>query len=144
MGGPVTVTHPEIIRYFMTIPEAVSLVLQAGCYARGGEIFVLDMGEPVKIADMARNLIKLSGLTPDVDIRIEYTGLRPGEKLYEEMLMAEEGMGETPNKLIHIGKPIEMDDAWLEAKLAELERLTDEGYCQARTLVQELVPTYRY
>ena len=144
MGGPVTVTHPDIIRYFMTIPEAVSLVLQAGCYARGGEIFVLDMGEPVKIADMARNLIRLSGLTPDVDIRIEYTGLRPGEKLYEEMLMAEEGMGETPNKLIHIGKPIEMDDAWLEAKLAELERLTDEGYCQARTLVQELVPTYRY
>ena len=144
MGGPVTVTHPDIIRYFMTIPEAVSLVLQAGCYARGGEIFVLDMGEPVRIADMARNLIRLSGLTPDVDIRIEYTGLRPGEKLYEEMLMAEEGMSETPNKLIHIGKPIEMDDAWLEAKLAELERLADDGYCQARTLVQELVPTYRY
>ena len=143
-GGPVTVTHPEITRYFMTIPEAVSLVLQAGCYARGGEIFVLDMGERVKIDDMARNLIRLSGLTLDVDIRIEYTGLRPGEKLYEEMLMAEEGMEETPNKLIHIGKPIDMDDAWLEAKLMDLERLTDDGYCQVRELVHEMVPTYNY
>lgn len=101
-GGPVTVTHPDIIRYFMTIPEAVSLVLQAGTYAKGGEIFVLDMGAPVKIDTLARNLIKLSGYTPDVDIKVTYTGLRPGEKLYEEKLMAEEGMEKTPNDLIHM------------------------------------------
>ena len=102
-GGPVTVTHPEITRFFMTIPEAVSLVLQAGYYAKGGEIFILDMGEPEKIDTMARNMIRLSGYEPDVDIKIEYTGLRPGEKLYEELLMKEEGMQETANKLIHIG-----------------------------------------
>ena len=142
-GGPVTVTHPDIIRYFMTIPEAVSLVLQAGYYARGGEIFILDMGEPVKIDTMARNMIRLSGYEPDVDIKVVYTGLRPGEKLYEELLMKEEGLQETANKLIHIGKPIEMDDGKFAA---QLERLKEA--CQAETenmkdIVAEIVPTYR-
>ena len=142
-GGPVTVTHPDIIRYFMTIPEAVSLVLQAGYYAKGGEIFILDMGEPVKIDTMARNMIRLSGYEPDVDIKVVYTGLRPGEKLYEELLMKEEGLQETANKLIHIGKPIEMDD---EKFAAQLERLKEA--CQAETenmkdIVAEIVPTYR-
>lgn len=142
-GGPVTVTHPDIIRYFMTIPEAVSLVLQAGYYAKGGEIFILDMGEPVKIDTMARNMIRLSGYEPDVDIKVVYTGLRPGEKLYEELLMKEEGLQETANRLIHIGKPIEMDD---EKFAAQLERLKEA--CQAETenmkdIVAEIVPTYR-
>ncbi len=141
-GGPVTVTHPDIIRYFMTIPEAVSLVLQATTYAEGGEIFVLDMGEPVKIADMAKNLIRLSGYTPDVDIKIEYTGLRPGEKLYEELLMAEEGLRETPNKLIFIGQNIDVDDSWLAKKLVELEDLDDFDSETAKKLVHEIVPTY--
>lgn len=141
-GGPVTVTHPDIIRYFMTIPEAVSLVLQAGAYAKGGEIFILDMGKPVKIADMARNLIKLSGYEPDIDIKIEYTGLRPGEKLYEELLMKEEGLQDTPNKLIHIGKPIELDE---DSLFDRLNHLKDEAYQETndiRTLIKEIVPTY--
>ena len=141
-GGPVTVTHPDIIRYFMTIPEAVSLVLQAGAYAKGGEIFVLDMGEPVKILDLARNLILLSGHKPDEDIKIIFTGLRPGEKLYEEMLMKEEGMQDTANKLIHIGKPIEMDeDKFLEDLEKLSEHVVQEPY-DIREVVQRMVPTY--
>ena len=141
-GGPVTVTDPRIIRYFMTIPEAVSLVLQAGYYAKGGEIFVLDMGEPVKIDDMARNLIRLSGYEPDVDIKIEYTGLRPGEKLYEELLMKEEGLQETANKLIHIGKPIEMDDELFKTQLARLDAAYRVEATNMKELVAEIVPTY--
>ena len=143
-GGPVTVTDKRIIRYFMTIPEAVSLVLQASFYAKGGEIFVLDMGDPVKIDDMARNLIRLSGFTPDVDIKIVYTGLRPGEKLYEEMLMNEEGMATTDNKLIHIGKPIEMDDHWFREKLVELDNASRHESKRIKELVSEIVPTYQY
>ena len=141
-GGPVTVTDKHVIRYFMTIPEAVSLVLQAGYYARGGEIFVLDMGEPVRIDDMARNLIKLSGLTPDVDIKIVYTGLRPGEKLFEELLMDEEGMTETANKLIYIGKPIEMDDEVFEKQLDELDTASREESDDIKSLVASIVDTY--
>ena len=143
-GGPVTVTDKRIIRYFMTIPEAVSLVLQASYYARGGEIFVLDMGDPVKIDDMARNLIRLSGYKPDVDIKIVYTGLRPGEKLFEELLMDEEGLKETENKLIHIGKPIEMDDGWFRAQLHELDEASKEESDRICELVSQIVPTYRY
>lgn len=143
-GGPVTVTDPEIIRYFMTIPEAVALVLQAGAYAKGGEIFILDMGKPVKIADMARNLIKLSGYEPDVDIKIEYTGLRPGEKLYEELLMKEEGLQETPNNLIHIGKPIEVEEESFYKKLEILKEKAYEETEDIRPLIKELVPTYTY
>lgn len=141
-GGPVTVTDKNIIRYFMTIPEAVSLVLQAAHYAKGGEIFILDMGEPVRIDEMARNLIRLSGFTPDVDIKVEYTGLRPGEKLFEELLMAEEGMQETPNKLIHIGKPIEMDDVAFKKKLRQLDEAAYQETDRMKKLVEEVVPTY--
>ena len=142
-GGPVTVTHPDIIRYFMTIPEAVSLVLQAGYYARGGEIFVLDMGEPVKIDTMARNMIRLSGFEPDVDIKVEYTGLRPGEMLYEELLMQEEGMQDTANKLIHIGKPIEMDDEKFCEQLDRLAKASKLEVSNMKDIVAEIVPTYK-
>ena len=142
-GGPVTVTHPDIIRYFMTIPEAVSLVLQAGSYAKGGEIFVLDMGSPVKIDTLARNLIRLSGLKPDEDIQIAYTGLRPGEKLYEEKLMEEEGMKTTPNHLIHIGKPIPFDTGEFLQQLWQLRSAAYAGQeDEIRGLVAEVVPTY--
>ena len=141
-GGPVRVTHPDIIRYFMTIPEAVALVIQAGVYAKGGEIFVLDMGEPIKIDDLARKLIHLTGYTPDVDMKIEYTGLRPGEKLYEEMLMDEEGLTETENKLIHIGKPISFDEEKFFDKLEELYKNAYDETSDIKEIVSELVPTY--
>ncbi|MBE5789034.1 MAG: polysaccharide biosynthesis protein [Clostridiales bacterium] len=141
-GGPVTVTHPDIIRYFMTIPEAVSLVMLAGTYAKGGEIFVLDMGSPVKIDTLARNLIRLSGFKPDVDIKIEYTGLRPGEKLYEEKLMAEEGLQKTENDLIHIGNPVHFDE---KAFLENLKGLMAAAYANRediRDLLIAMVDTY--
>ena len=141
-GGPVTVTHPDIIRYFMTIPEAVSLVLQAGYYAKGGEIFILDMGHPVRIADMARNLIRLSGYEPDVDIKIVYTGLRPGEKLFEELLMKEEGLKSTDNHLIHIGRPIEMDDEQFIRNLEELRHACEDESGDIKAIVERMVPTY--
>ena len=142
-GGPVTVTHPDIIRYFMSIPEATALVLQAGTYAKGGEIFVLDMGSPTKIDTLARNLIRLSGLKPDEDIKIQYTGLRPGEKLYEEKLMSEEGLRTTPNKLIHIGNPIPFDTDDFLCKLHVLTKTAYEGDCdKIIKIVEELVPTF--
>ena len=141
-GGPVTVTHPEIIRYFMTIPEAVSLVLQAGAYAKGGEIFVLDMGDPVKILDLAKNMIRLSGYKVDQDIKIEFTGLRPGEKLFEELLMDEEGMTDTPNKLIHIGHPIDVDEVKLFHALRVLEQAAQSETDDMRLIVENIVPTY--
>ena len=141
-GGPVTVTHPDIIRYFMTIPEAVSLILQAGTFAKGGEIFVLDMGDPVRIVDLAENMIRLSGLKVGTDIEIVYTGLRPGEKLYEELLMGEEGLKETENKLIHIGKPIEIDESSFYLKLKQLKEVIDQKDVNIRSLVHEIVPTY--
>ena len=141
-GGPVTVTHPDIIRYFMTIPEAVSLVLQAGAQAKGGEIFVLDMGKPVKILDLALNLIRLSGYKPYEDIDIQFTGLRPGEKLYEELLMSEEGLQSTENELIHIGKPIEFDEEEFRQQLEELDQMSKTDDAKIKEKVMEIVPTY--
>ena len=142
-GGPVTVTDPNIIRYFMTIPEAVSLVLQAGAYARGGEIFVLDMGEPVKIVDLATNLIKLSGYKPGEDIEIKFTGLRPGEKMYEELLMNEEGLKKTANKMIYIGKPIEFDDDIFKKQLDKIYKDAYDETDSIREDIKEIVPTYQ-
>jgi FlaA1/EpsC-like NDP-sugar epimerase len=142
-GGPVTLTHRDIIRYFMTIPEAVSLVLQAGAYAKGGEIFVLDMGEPVRIYDLACNLIRLSGLRPEEDIEIRVTGLRPGEKLYEERLLDEEGLEKTANDSISIGKPIEFDEESFDARLERLRTAAADNAPELRALVRELVPTYQ-
>lgn len=142
-GGPVKVTHPDIIRYFMTIPEAVSLVLQAGANAKGGEIFVLDMGEPVKILDLAENMIRLSGFEPYEDIDIEFTGLRPGEKLYEELLMAEEGLKETEHSLIHIGKPLAFDEEEFLERLNELKKVIKMEPEAIRKRIQDIVPTYQ-
>ena len=142
-GGPVTVTHPEIIRYFMTIPEAVQLLLAAGSMAKGGEIFILDMGEPVKIVDLATQLIKLSGLIPGKDIEIKYTGLRPGEKLYEELLLSEEGIKKTSNEKIFIGNPISID---VDKFFAQLEELKKEAYAnhsdKLKNMMESIVPTY--
>ena len=146
-GGPVTVTHKDITRFFMTIPEAVSLVLQAMSYAQGGEIFVLDMGEPVKIYEMAMNLIKLSGLEPNVDIQIKVTGLRPGEKLYEELLMSEEGLTQTEHDKIHVAKPMKIDMDKIQNKLKELNGLlqhcNNKQKDEIKKVIKDVVPTYR-
>lgn len=142
-GGPVTVTHPDIIRYFMAIPEAVNLVLQAGSYAKGGEIFVLDMGDPVKIDTLARNLIQMYGLKPDEDIEIKYTGLRPGEKLYEEKLMAEEGIQKTPNNQIFVGKPVPFDISEFLEKLKILEQMSYDNSREIKDFLKKMVPTYQ-
>ena len=141
-GGPVTVTHKEVIRYFMTIPEAVQLIFQANAYANGGEIFVLDMGEPVKIDDLARNMIRLSGFEPDVDIKIEYTGLRPGEKLYEELLMSGEGLKKTKNDLIYIGSEVDFDKAEFKESLMELKAINETSERELREKIAQIVPTY--
>ena len=138
-----TVTHPDIIRYFMTIPEACRLVLEAGTMGKGGEIFIFDMGEPVKIMDLAKQLIRFYGYEPGVNMEIKIVGLRPGEKLYEELLMKEEGMQETANKLIHIGKPIEMDDALLEQQLKRLDEASRAESEDIKDIVAEIVPTYK-
>ena len=143
-GGPVTVTHPEIIRYFMTIPEAVSLVLEAGAYAKGGEIFILDMGEPVRILDLAENMIRLSGLIPGEDIEIQFTGLRPGEKLYEELLIDEENKKETENKRIFIGNPKMMPPEQFGKLIAELDHAAFSEDPRIREVVKKLVPEYTY
>ena len=142
-GGPVTVTHPDIVRYFMTIPEAVRLILQAVVYAKGGEIFVLDMGEPVKIDTLAKNLIHLMGYTPNKDIQIVYTGLRPGEKMYEEKLMAEEGMKKTENDLIFIGHPIDFDTEYFLEQLQELAELSYNNDEHIVEKVKEIVTTFK-
>ena len=141
-GGPVTVTHKDITRYFMTIPEAVSLILQASVYAAGGEIFVLDMGKPVKIYDLAQKIIRYKGLEPGKDIQIKITGLRPGEKLYEEMLMEEEGLKETPNKLIHIGQPLEIKESFLN-DLDELIESSEKNTPKIKSLTAKIVTTYK-
>ena len=142
-GGPVTVTHPEVIRYFMTIPEAVQLVIQAGALAKGGEIFILDMGEPVKIADLARDMIKLSGLEPDVDIEVDYIGLRPGEKLVEELLLNEEGITATKYKKIFIAKPTFTDVDAFESELGELRELLFNSNTEVKDIIKKIVPTYK-
>ncbi len=143
-GGPVTVTHPEMVRFFMTIPEAVQLVIQAGAIARGGEIFILDMGNPVKIVDLAKDLIRLSGLKVDEDIKIKYTGMRPGEKLYEEILTKEEGTANTKHQRIFIAKPTDIDFAEYNFEIRKLTKVLDKGEHEIKTVLKEIVPTFKY